>query len=455
MRTAAQQKKIDRQRGQILPLFIIGLMALVMMLSLVFNTGHQIYSKTRLQNAVDASVTTQATAVARSLNLMSMNNVGFTQMFTLNVLQSALAPQVIEGIAVSGELMIDYVQEFATNISSCAPPYVIPPCFVAAWYAGLIVHLTVAVIIPLMEIYADLGFPTFQNIDKTFEMAKTLESMNKSLADNFLALSANISNELAESNGFSEQPIYVTGKAFETPQSNFGTNLPVDTLSIAEIVLPAFLPPLCMSGEYGTPSIGAGMMYKNFETHGYEEDEGPYTVGKDQFSKTIAEPTDALEDFPHGESLSYKFDDVIEAAWTAACWSMSTVSLSVPPRAGQFDVYRVNEPRLYSGLVGADREEWSILAVGQDKRSSGILGGFEQFPNPVRANYAYAQAEVYNLIGYDLYTQDWRAKLTPASLVTDQNYRNESAKTIKKYYKKMSEILEGLKQSETEAWNGH
>ena len=44
------------------------------------------------------------------------------------------------------------------------------------------------------------------------------------------------------------------------------------------------------------------------------------------------------------------------------------------------------------------------------------------FNDPTSGVTAIAQAEVYNAQWYDLYTQNWRAKLTPGNLVTDAEH---------------------------------
>ncbi|MFT7459834.1 MAG: Flp pilus assembly protein TadG, partial [Planctomycetota bacterium] len=80
----------QRQSGQILVMFLISLLALVLVVLMVVNTGDQVAKKARVQNAVDAVVISEASWIARSLNMMSMNNVAITQAFGIHTIMFAL-----------------------------------------------------------------------------------------------------------------------------------------------------------------------------------------------------------------------------------------------------------------------------------------------------------------------------------------------------------------------------
>ena len=56
------------------------------------------------------------------------------------------------------------------------------------------------------------------------------------------------------------------------------------------------------------------------------------------------------------------------------------------------------------------------VALGKSQRASPIGG--EKFANPdLLPRITYAQADVYNPTRWDMFTQDWRAKLTRARLL--------------------------------------
>ena len=149
-KTRAFLRRLNESRdGQIVALAVIGMIPLVMLLAMIFNTSEQIIDKTRAQNAVDAAVMTQATWTARSLNVMSMNNVAITQSHAINVIGVTLLPELISLSINSAKKFRDHLQNGQRCVSAagaCGP--FAGACIAAcvAIFGGLLVHLTLAVI---------------------------------------------------------------------------------------------------------------------------------------------------------------------------------------------------------------------------------------------------------------------------------------------------------------------
>jgi len=494
-------KRLHRdERGQVVVLFVIGLMALVMLVSVVFNTGQQVSAKIKVQNAADAVVISQATSVARSLNAMAMNNVAITQSFTLNILYSTLTLNLVEASGVALFLEGKYI---AQGIYWCG---------IAADFLGLNpvanyncakniengVHLAVYVLNPLRKIWSDLG-TTLTNfkvlpppkVRLTVEITQALEEMNKTLADDFQEVSAKWSQELGEKNGLKEPTIFVAGDAFPDGDGEYGTSLPV-----AKTAQSGGLPDfgdvvsgiksggqdleLCITGTYGTP-FKFPTAYWNMQEHGYPIGTGPYKIGRDAISDKIGPinralatrilflpPPFSLPISSHNYKVKLDFDKWIDKLWAAGCASQTMMEgKSLTSLLDRIDLYKIKKPYIGLplgsaiggsgstglGLLGG-RSDWAIIAITHQNQPKGALGG-NLFTNPVGGHFAYAQAEVYNPVWYDLYTQDWKAKLVPASLLTDDDLKAKVATAVEKHYEELGQLLDKVPVAESGAYGAH
>jgi hypothetical protein len=119
----------------------------------------------------------------------------------------------------------------------------------------------------------------------------------------------------------------------------------------------------------------------------------------------------------------------------------------------EIDLYAVRQPRLLPELsntlsslggefasvarslphVGPTREDWSIVHMATGSSGAPIFS--DGFPGVSEHTSAVSQAEVYNAQWFDLYTQHWRAKHSPASLIACGDCESDR--------EKMREILNG------------
>ena len=138
------------ESGQIVPLFIFMALTLVFVVVLVLNTGRQAEQRIEVQNAADAAVMTHASWMARSLNIVSLNNTAITQAYATAVLATAW-------------------QQFKKLKPGNS--------------------------------YQKLA-------RRSMRMVRSLESMNSRVVENFPTFSAAVAGDLARKNGISDVPIF-------------------------------------------------------------------------------------------------------------------------------------------------------------------------------------------------------------------------------------------------------
>jgi len=438
--------------AQIAPLMVLGALPLAMLIALIFNTGEQIISRTSAQNAADAAAMTQGTWVARSMNVMAMNNVAITQAHAISVIGTTLMPEIL---AAGAEATLGQLPHYASEATRCPSKALVcgPPClaFAAAcitacqivcfaFYAALALHIA-WIDAQLIELGLEAGRGIgFGNI------AKSLSEMNEHIVANATDFNRNVQRQIAETNNLTDPDrnlIMFAGYAQSDPYT-----LPVAPTQFVGAELCKTGGALAIpEGARGTffgilPGSGGivSVFDKNFEEHGYEQGTGPFEVGRDTAITAIAKPVDALESFPHvivpgmistagdlddvGFPDSAKFENVADEAYLAACLAQFMLP------GGRITVYEVANPRSPLDYGNRDsRDRWSLLAYTRKPReTTAVMGGAEAlfgFDNPPHAVFGMAQAEVYNGLLFDLYTQGWRAKLVPAHML-EGDLQNEA-----------------------------
>ena len=91
-------------------------------------------------------------------------------------------------------------------------------------------------------------------------------------------------------------------------------------------------------------------------------------------------------------------------------------------------------PEVLQGFMPFDflptRNDWSLINVGVESRSAALMA--PAFKDPTPEISAVAQSEIYNAQWYDLYTQNWRAKLTPNNLLVDTRHHDKLMSSVSK-----------------------
>ena len=428
----------QHQSGQVVVLLIISLLTMVLTVSLLFNTGQQVHSKTQTQNAIDSSVISHGSNVARALNVMSVNNVAITQAFTLNILMANLVPE----LTASTYSALDGLVSYGSGAAKYCPN--IYTFFLCA--ANIAAGIRMAYILKkLVDIWDQIGsFLDPSKVNDAHSMVQALESMNTQLYRNFSNNAATTTTRLGYLNNLDEPPVFIGGGAFyankepdlTSPNYN-ATWLPIEkTTTIAGGSVPFVSGAsasaeiqnygLCVTGYKASP-LAYPRLFWNFKEHDYPVGEGPFTIGRDQFNDVIEEQVDNIEQMPEEIPGFTQFDvadftdfeDLVNVAFPLACVSQTLAkaySVASPLPGSSFTLYRASKPPLFDIYSKKEIGDWSIFAIARKEQTAGPLGS-GLFQNPIKGHYAYAQAEVFNPVWYDLYTQDWTVKMQPASFI--------------------------------------
>lgn len=368
------------ESGQIVPLFIFAALTLVFVVMLVLNTGRQIEQRIEAQNAADAAVITHASWIARSLNIISLNNTAITQAYATAVLATAW-------------------QQFKELMPGNA--------------------------------YEKMAL-------RSMRMIRSLESMNHRIVEDFPAFSAMVSTHLATKNGISDAPVFFAG--FDHPRYFTGMRKRIET-RFSSTALPVIAtmdhpPYLCITGEQGTPAAPNPDINWNFQQYGYPLNEGPFTTGRTHLTNRI----------PFIQFLKRReFRNQANDLWSSRC-TQSGITL-----------YQLANQPASSGPLGAFRDNWSVIAFTRSQAGRPVFPS--KFLNPPGAYYGIAQAEIYNAVNYDLYTQDWHAKLVPARLLTGSQRGNalQSIQGVsgRSGFPKLHEMLSSVSQNDMEQYIAH
>jgi hypothetical protein len=277
-----------------------------------------------------------------------------------------------------------------------------------------------------------------------------------------------MSEKLATLNDLDEAPIYIGDGAFGpiADVTNYhGSTLPVvktkpisGLFDWSDFNLSAAAQDysLCLSGTYGSPDDDFKAFW-NFQEHGYEIEEGPYKIGKQAFEAQIGPLVKRIERvlYPLNTDVAdwTDFDDkIVDPAWALSCATQTMATIG--EWGDTIDLYRVRKPYLIAGFgsVAGSADDWSILALARKQQPAGFIAK-HIFRLPTKAHYAYAQAEVFNPVWYDLYTQDWQVKLVPAEDLNDIS--SEAIKAIEQYFPTLAAALEMPIATEINSYNTH
>ncbi len=103
--------------GQVLILALLGMTVLVALIFYVYNVGDQVNRRTTLQNVADATAISGAGWIARSMNVMAMNNCEQSRLATLVPIMDAL-PLACE---MSGNELTEWEKALADQLARGVP----------------------------------------------------------------------------------------------------------------------------------------------------------------------------------------------------------------------------------------------------------------------------------------------------------------------------------------------
>ncbi len=497
-------KFYKKQKGQIIVLATFGLIPLVLLIALVFNTGEHVSSKIQTQNAADAAAMTQATWAARSLNVMSINNTALSQSYSVTMVGYMVAAVVQE----AGVLIVKEIKEIVQEAKRChdialaaaaasggvgyAPALAV--CLAIESVPQRAVHMGNEVLPRWFAIAEDLGYGDVSTgviqphkITDFHDITQALSAMNDEIVNSFPEFSQQVAKRVAEVNGVSDVPRFYSG--YESDDSLVSskdyktTGLPVKNSElIGGALKSAFgIGPLKSVSEKGTHSTTFIKRFQDFIIHGYKEGEGPYDVAYEQSAEEVGKLIDGLEqdilylwEIPVGQGPKEKFKRTFEDH-EDICWNPHSslhmlpliefgglgCTLPLPDISDRLSIYEIEQDYLTEvagASVWTDEDVTSILAFIRDKRDSGAIIS-SRFNSPTAGEYAYAQAQIYNDKHPDLYTHNWRAVLRPSTLLESDkdNKRNNALIVIKgaEGFPEFYDLLSSLTAQQHKGLNAH
>ena len=475
---------IKKQHGQLMILAMFGMIPLVLLIGFVFNTGEHVSSKIKTQNAADAAAITQATWAARSLNVMSINNTGMTQTYSITVVGLAVHSVIIEAT----KLIADEQKEIIDMGRDCANLPCVEPitCGVKAacflYVAARQAYLALSVLPRYWRITEDLGggsFPEGLIAKKIYEFSditQALSAMNEEIVKNYPEYTKKVSKEVAKINGLSDVPRFYAGYYGDDvakSEKYLTTGLPVRKISILNGIGQSLIgvATLKSTADKGThrPPTSLTQRYHNYKRHGYVTGKGPHIVARDQAKKAVdelteegtglAQPNIAIPPGP-GKQVNKDFTNTENPCWDVlasgqflplAC--LQGVPVPRFPRLTVFELEEDFADKVVGNFVWSNADNLSILAFAQRERyGSSIFPS--KFTSPPNAEFAYAQAYIFNDKHPDLQTQYWRALLKPSTLLESTSKRTGALEAVKEF-KEMHAFLTGFTQQQQKDLNAH
>jgi hypothetical protein len=431
-----------RQQGAFLPFVVITMVPFVLVIGMLFNTGAQIIRRQEAQNAADAAALSHATLTARAMNLLAMNNTAITQVFAINILGvtslPVLAEMDIAALKEQGEIASRALQAGEAAAACAAAPNPLS-CGYASYLGSEVAareyHLIFNIFDPLIDLHRD----AFSAVEFG-TIAAALGEMNRRVVEEFPAQAAGMHAQLSELNGVGTAPrvtaAYAQMDDLPPDLRHISTDLPVNLVDIADLeameTTVGAMAPIKRTGERGASAYPGDS--RNFYSHGYDNGEGPYAHARERAVREMEEVKEALErrtlalvfSGPR-ENVRQDYESMVDAAWNTQ---------SVLHRVLNLDGFSIDFVQVYvlrqdffdaiagvGGLGGFvyDGNDLSVFATVGNPLVAGPVFPSRFFNRP-GAVYGQAQAELYNSVYPDLYSQDWRAKLRPASMLNSDDY---------------------------------
>jgi hypothetical protein len=424
-----------RQRGQIVWLMVLCAIPIALGLGYLFNSAELMSRKVRAQNAADAAALSQATWMARSMNVMATNNVAFVQTEAILVANSAVELTVTD--------LFEYqMQEGATQgaraISTCPGiPYTAVAC-AKAIYKLIQLYLSARAMENLVALATAAG--------KLGRDADAFAQSNDELANNFWRFSADMQRSLAQANGLTDPPLISpvvwdenqnegernvlrgelmsTGLPVERIDWGHGVDMPADRLAqIWKLLRP--VQSMGYEAQHRELFFSVG---RNFKDHGYSDQNGNPSDDGDEIGPWAMARNDVKDALEKAEDHAKNAD--WDARWSEEdpeyddCWDSASTFPSVPV------AFDVGIPCVEGALVNPDRmaylygpaapengdwDAWGVtdvLALTKSTRARNFVAP-KRFVNKLSAAYGIAKARVYTATAPDLYSSDWHATLVP------------------------------------------
>lgn len=348
-------------------LAVFGAVALAGLLGMVMTTGDQVSQKIQMQNSVDAAAISGGAWIARGLNVTSAFNLMQTQLVGGAILLRGL-DKAMPRIHRIVRIQVAIYRACAKVWPPCVFPYI-----VTRVQLGLLSVVRPAVR-AMASFFARCPGGLF------WLVAKGLEYVNAFIHYTFCFIATAEAHDVARASG-AEFALLVPGPIFN---------------GRLKLTMPTRKQPFwrhCDPMQYGSRR----RLQRGYHPLvGYDVGEGPYTLGRDRLRWLVR----AVGGFP----------------WSWSVWIYNQ------------ETRREKDAICYGGRCGSSRPEPYLLDTAADglsylaiayRPNRRIFFTGPQVDEPPDL-YTYAQVEIYNGVNGstpDAYTQDWRVRLAPASLI--------------------------------------
>ena len=428
--------------GAILPVAILGFLLLFLMVILIADVGQAEKDRLEATNGTDAAAILHADTTARALNVLAMTHVGTTQMFVVQA-TSANILQSLFDLARRAERTRSDIDTMRRRI---CPMFVWPKAVRACnalYYAYQLPATWVLVKIGLYHVRYD---PTGA-FETSRDTLKAFNAIGRHIRESHPGRVAAATRELAELDGMERihfHPACETGPGCERNASPNGGDLPVEDADVTSRL------DMCKAAETGSD----GFQRTKFRSHGYPDLRGPLTAAgsrRNNHARDYVSRETGLGDLYELFDLAYpipiwimgtsnsplferrqtssqnEFTREFMTKWWGYCTTGVTPAISalgIPLLGTRPEPLRLKGQVPLSGFLPwgagsffARTEDFQILAVGAREITKRV--GPRWFRDLADVQYAHAQAWTYDADGFDLYSQAWRAILTPATRMDD------------------------------------
>lgn len=364
----------DDESGAVTFFFAFGLIALVFLLALIFNTSRQTIRKMEMQGAADSASRAGGVTVGRGMNLMAFNNRGMAQTITVMM--------TVRSLLQTSEVMVVVLPQWASRVGLWNPALAAQLLREAAAHGRLALALT-----PVNRNVTQLGWRVMTALDVT----------NRGIKQTFPILAQQRAIEFAQLNGANEAPY-----------------------SVLLAGAPA-APPLLLPVARGPQKL----LIVNWDHCLIDS--------LDRAVFAVLARTGPLSSF----MAVYIYKGLFECnaatlkggGGLCGIFGFRTPMLSWPANPPRPMILTDRPVRSASASVEEDEEKVDLLKVRQYLQLLSLTFGRlpgespignRYFENPAKRWFTYAEADVYNPTRWSMFSQDWRAKLARSNVFNEK-----------------------------------
>lgn len=481
----------QRRRGAVALMSVVAMIPVTAMFAANMNAGQMIEDRRKAQDAADAIAGMHAAWSARSLNVISMNNVTTAQLLTVAIGSEALAGTLDElkltAIAalsyVGGHALINCPTRQANPIAAAAETIAWTiPCGIQH---GIVAAPAIKALNRVSQINRD--FDPDYGVSMSDKALRAIEGMNRAIIGRFPHTIEELGRDYARQFGIDD---FHFADPCDSPDvancrktdSDYGMALPVEDGGLAAHA------EFCAAMMTGTT-----IRMTSFSTRGFPTGKGPMRFGgsssrpvvKDHINATTGIGS-ALKDFKdfykssksdlwayiyagpdkHPQIFNLipnqnkdgpnSFTIRYDAKYASVCGNFSvpvngllrlSIEAQVPTIWQLKGIGPVSVPKVQPDEMP---DPFRILAYTQKDKSKRLAALVLQ--DAVTSHYGYAQAGLFNPDGADLFSANWRYRMMPATRLDNAQVAGQKLKS--QAHAVFGELADRLTAvSDTVSWN--